>query len=109
MAIRAVAKSAAPHVLLEGILRRRGAQRAGLSVTLGQATVGHRAALLEQSGLAALPPGVLAGNGAIVDVGANYGQWTGAVLAFVGNRPVIAIEPTPKCAAGFRRQHGSDS
>jgi FkbM family methyltransferase len=55
-----------------------------------------------------MPPGVFAGNGAVVDVGAHYGEWTAAVLAFVGDRPLIAIEPTPKSAAGFRQRHGND-
>jgi len=58
-------------------------------------------------GLALLPP-IRLDEGLVVDVGANEGGFTDAVLAIEPRARVLAIEPVPVLAEGLRRRYGSD-
>jgi FkbM family methyltransferase len=105
---RSAGRWAAPLGLVDGIRRWRGARRAGLAISLPHAVLGRRARWLERSGLWTLPPAALAVPGPIVDVGAHLGEWAIPVLQLVGDRPLIAVEPTPESAAEFRRRLSGD-
>lgn len=53
------------------------------------------APLAVEARLNLLPPGSLATIGAVIDVGANQGRWSQAVLALTDPVRLIAIEPSP--------------
>jgi precorrin-6B methylase 2 len=53
----------------------------------------RRYRLAKRSHLDLLPAGVRLDEGLVVDVGANVGAWTGAVLAIAPDARVLAIEP----------------
>lgn len=65
--------------------------------------------LAEVTGLALLPPGQWKALRCIVDVGANVGEWSAAVLELVSPAKLIVIEPGPAMFAQLREKFGGKS
>ncbi len=88
-------RKAATAVLPQGIVDRERNRR--MLKRLGAATRHPAAASLAvESRLNLLPPGALAVIRTVVDVGANEGRWSLAVLQLTKPRRLIAIEPSPR-------------
>ena len=66
----------------------------------------HRVALsgyYDSMGLGALPPRTFSDLDLVVDVGANEGWWSWAILTMGSPRSLLAFEPVPELAAACRR------
>lgn len=63
--------------------------------------------MLDRSNLAHVPPGILRSPSlCVVDVGANVGDWSGAVIRAVGPSKLIAIEPAPQLFTTLQSRFG---
>ncbi|HZE12377.1 MAG TPA: FkbM family methyltransferase, partial [Chthoniobacterales bacterium] len=60
--------------------------------------------LAELSGLGLFPPGGWKNLQCVVDVGANVGQWSNALLQLVSPQKLIMIEPGPAMFAELREK-----
>ena len=87
-------KQAFEHVGLRG----RPAWRAALSRSLRT--------MLVLSRLEFVPSAILRQAGVVVDVGANVGAWSEAVLTLVAPRQIIAVEPDPQAFAQLKARLG---
>jgi FkbM family methyltransferase len=88
---RDIALGLLPHALVEGVRDRRMLERLGAATTRPPA-----AALVRSAHLDLLPPGALSSLRTVVDVGANVGAWTRAVLTVARPKRLIAVEPAPQ-------------
>ena len=90
MSVRPVLLAALPHGVVERVRDRRMLTR------LGAATGRPGAASLVRSArLDLLPPQALSSLRIVVDVGANEGAWSRAVLTVARPERLIAVEPSP--------------
>ncbi|MGI8684750.1 MAG: FkbM family methyltransferase [Acidimicrobiales bacterium] len=88
------------------LLRRGGsAWSAGLRI----ASVPRRRNLLHNSRLDLLPAQELRRLGVVVDIGANVGDWSAAVLELAAPGLVLAVEPAPATAEQLRERFRSDA
>lgn len=100
----------APHGLVETAklmrqLRRGGARRAaGLRVAISPS----RRNAMHNSRLDLLPGRELETLGLVVDVGANVGDWSAALLEVAAPHRVIALEPGPETAEQLRARFCDD-
>jgi FkbM family methyltransferase len=79
-----------PHAFVEAVRDRR------MLVRLGAAdTRSRNASLAREARLDLLPPEALRTLETVVDVGANEGRWSAAVVLLARPRRLIAIEPSP--------------
>jgi FkbM family methyltransferase len=75
---------------------------------LGAASTGIRvASLAREARLDLLPPGGLRQLETVLDVGANEGRWSAAVIALARPRSVVAVEPSPVVLASLQAAIGS--
>ena len=87
-------RKAATAVLPLGIVERERNRR--MLKRLGAATTQPAAApLAVETRLNLLPPGALTAVRTVVDVGANEGRWSRAVLQLTKPRRLVAVEPSP--------------
>ncbi|HWB01176.1 MAG TPA: FkbM family methyltransferase [Pirellulales bacterium] len=63
---------------------------------------------LKQCNLNLLPAGALTRVDAVVDVGANRGEWTALALKFCNPMTVLTVEPDPKLAGDLRERFASE-
>lgn len=66
-----------------------------------------RAALLGRFNLSLLPDASLADVRAVVDVGANLGDWSAAVLSLVRPQQLVLFEPDPRLTTDLMERFGS--
>ncbi len=107
MPFRRLLKDLLPHGLVE-LRRDLGRLRElGLSLPPSRWLAARRLlADLDETGLALLPPGHLRDLSCVVDVGANVGHWSAAVLRSLAPQRLIAIEPAPGPFAQLRERLG---
>lgn len=102
MSTRNLLLSVLPHGFVEGVRGRRMLRR------LGAATSRRGAAQLARDArLDLLPPHGLAELDYVVDVGANEGRWSTAVLTLARPRRLIAVEPSPEMLPRLHAAIGS--
>jgi FkbM family methyltransferase len=87
---RMVGELAAPTALAEALQARRAFRQRGASRTSLRS---YRNAW--RSRLHLLPPGLDLTRGVVVDIGANEGNFSAAVLALAPTATVLAVEPSP--------------
>jgi len=108
---REVAIWMAPYGLVETIRllgqMRRGGTTWGEAVRIAARPARRHA--LRNSRLDLLPARELQRLGVVVDVGANVGDWTAAILAVAAPQWVIAVEPGPKTADLLRARFLGDA
>lgn len=93
--------SVLPHGVIEAVRDRRLLARLGAATTRP-----HAARLAREARLDLLPPGALAEIQTVVDVGANEGRWSAAVLELARPRRLIAVEPSPEVLPRLRAAIG---
>ena len=93
-----------PHGLVEGVRSRRMLTRLGSASTgLGVAN------LAREARLDLLPPGGLRELETVLDVGANEGRWSAAVITLARPRSLVAVEPSPIVLPSLQAAIGSSS
>ncbi|MFL6238183.1 MAG: FkbM family methyltransferase [Actinomycetes bacterium] len=92
-----------PNAVARGRELSSGARRAGLDVGAAWLRPSVTRAL-HGSRVAYLPPAVLDASPTFVDIGANVGDWTAAVLHVLPTANVIVVEPTPANVAILRER-----
>jgi FkbM family methyltransferase len=65
-----------------------------------------RSAVLGRFSLSLLPDAALSGPATVVDVGANVGDWSAAILSLVQPRQLVLFEPDPRLGAALDRRFG---
>jgi FkbM family methyltransferase len=104
---RGMSPSAIPSALLPYGVASRIRNRQMLS-RLGAATTKPRVAgLAREARLDLLPPGALSGLETVIDVGANQGRWSSALLAVARPQRLIAVEPSPDVLPLLREAIGA--
>ncbi|MGD0262147.1 MAG: FkbM family methyltransferase [Verrucomicrobiota bacterium] len=98
--------SALPHVVSRRILRYREMRRLGtrLKPAMQTAFVSSRYAAVKKARLDLLPSGTLQDLHCVVDVGANEGKWSEALLRQAPVKQLVAIEPNPVIFAGLQKR-----
>ena len=91
MSARSLLLSVLPHGMVETVRDRRMLRRLGSATTQPRAARRAREARLDL-----LPPHALTEIETVVDVGANEGRWSAAVLELARPRRLIAVEPSPE-------------
>jgi FkbM family methyltransferase len=93
-------------VLPYGVVARVRSRR--MLSRLGAVTTKPRVAgLAREARLDLLPPGALANLETVIDVGANVGRWSSALLAVARPQRLIAVEPSPDVLPLLRQAIGS--
>lgn len=95
-ALRALAPAAAVDY------RRRYKSLRHLGVTPSRAPRAAFSATFEEANLHYLRPGALRKVDAVIDIGANVGRWSHAVLQVCDPASVIAVEPSPQALPSLR-------
>lgn len=90
-----------PHGVVEGVRDRRMLRRLGAATTRSAA-----ASLVRNARLDLLPPQALSEVRTVVDVGANEGAWSLAVLAVARPERLLAVEPSPAMLPPLRAALG---
>lgn len=111
MRARRLAAAVAPHGVVRSATRWTGLRRLGVCRrrAAAVATSSRRWAAVDRAGLTLLPAGAVAQLRSVVDVGANVGRWTEAVLDVAQPARMLLVEPTPSLAAALREGVGTRS
>lgn len=107
-ALRKLIKFLLPHGAIEMSRNRRQLRELGRSVPFSDLWRSDWLLhLAETTGLGLLPPGQFRALRYVVDVGANVGQWSSALLELHVPEKLIIVEPAPPAFAALRKKFGN--